>query len=83
MAGNYSQAIGSSKRGNVRFWQGKEGSISSLRSTCRRPTAAKALMDTFDVADVYARPVLDVDASTFTREGTARPKYTDAQRAAP
>ena len=77
VVGNYSQAIGSAKRGNVRYWQGKDGSLEfaiDVPATDR----GQALMDTFDVADVYARPVIDVDASTFTREGTLA-KYSEAK----
>ena len=76
VVGNYAQAIGSAKRGNVRYWQGKDGSLEfaiDVPATDR----GQALMDTFDVADVYARPVIDVDASTFTREGTLA-KYSEA-----
>ena len=76
VVGDYSQAIGSTKRGNVRFWQGKDGDLEfaiDVPATDR----GQALMDTFDVADVFARPVLDVDASTFTREGSLA-KYSKA-----
>ena len=76
VVGNYSQAIGSAKRGNVRYWQGKDGSLEfaiDVPATDR----GRALVDTFDVADVYARPVIDVPGSTFTREGTLA-KYSEA-----
>ena len=77
VVGEYNAAIRSRKRGGVRFWQGKDGDLEyaiDVPATDR----GRALRETMDVADVYARPVLDVGASTLTREG-ALATYTDAR----
>ena len=77
IVGNYAQAIGSTKRGNVRFWAGKDGDL-EFAIDVPNTDRGKALLDTFDSVDTFARPVLDVGASVFTREG-ALARYTDAR----
>ena len=65
MVGEYQNAIGSAQRRSVRFWQGRDGDLEfaiDVPNTAR----GEALMETFDVVPVYARPVLDLDASDFT-----------------
>ena len=77
VVGEYNAAIGSRNRGGVRFWEGKDGDLEyaiDVPATDR----GRALRETMDVADTYGRPVLDVGASTFTREG-ALARYTDAR----
>ena len=62
VVGDYQSAIGSRKRKTVRFWEGKNGDL-EFAVDVPNTDRGKALMETFDVTDVYARPVIDVDAS--------------------
>ena len=62
VVGDYGSAIGSRKRKSVRFWEGKNGDL-EFAVDVPNTDRGKALMETFDVTDVYARPVIDVDAS--------------------
>ena len=65
VVGEYQNAVGSAKRGGVRFWAGKDGDLEfaiDVPNTAR----GEALMETFETVPVYARPVLDLDASDFT-----------------
>ena len=77
VVGDYGNAIGSAKRGNVRFWAGKNGDL-EFGIDIPNSERGKALMETFDSVPVYGRPVLDVGASTFTREGTLA-RYSTAK----
>ena len=65
VVGEYQNAIGSAQRRTVRFWQGRDGALEfavDVPSTAR----GEALMETFNVVPVHARPVLDLDASDYT-----------------
>ena len=62
VAGDYSNAIASRNRKTIRFWQGKDGDL-EFAVDVPNTERGKALMETFDVTDVYARPVIDVGAS--------------------
>ena len=64
VVGEYQNAVGSAKRGGVRFWAGQNG---DLEFAVDIPDTARgaALMETFETVPVYARPVLDLDASDF------------------
>ena len=76
VVGEYSQAIGSRKRRSLRFWSDSEGGLQyalDIPDTAR----GRALIDTLDVVDTYARPVLDLDASEFVIEA-GRATYSRA-----
>ena len=77
VAGDYSAAIGSEQRGSIRFWRAKDGSL-EFAADIPNNSRGQALLDTLDVADVYARPVLDTVTSKFTKVGTLA-RYTDAR----
>lgn len=77
VVGTYANAIGSRQRGNVRFWQGKNGDL-EYAIDVPNTERGKALMETFDVAPIIARPVLDVDASDVKITGTLA-EYSDAR----
>ena len=65
VVGEYANAIASKRRGGARFWAGRDGDLEyavDIPNTER----GRALMDTMQSVDVYARPVLDMDASDFT-----------------
>ena len=65
VVGEYANAIASKRRGGVRFWAGRDGDLEyavDIPNTER----GRALLDTMRSVDVYARPVLDMDASDFT-----------------
>ena len=62
VAGDYSQAIGSRNRKSVRFWEGRNGDL-EFAVDVPNTDRGKALMETYDVTNIYARPVIDVDAS--------------------
>ena len=68
VAGDYSNAIASRKRRSVRFWEGKNGDL-EFAVDIPNTERGKALMETFDVTDIYARPVIDVNASDVKIEG--------------
>ena len=64
VVGDYSAAIGSARRGNVRFWAGKDGALEyaiDIPNTVR----GEALLETMEAVPVFARPALDLDASDF------------------
>ena len=77
VVGDYSQAVASRKRRSLRFWEGEDGSL-EFAIDIENSERGRALQETMDAVDTFARPVLDVDASTFTREGTLA-RYTDAR----
>ena len=77
VAGDYSAAIGSEQRGSIRFWRSKDGSL-EFAADVPNNSRGQALLDTLDVADVYARPVLDTVTSKFTKVGTLA-RYSDAR----
>ena len=77
VAGDYSAAIGSEQRGSIRFWRSKDGGL-EFAADIPNNSRGQALLDTLDVADVYARPVLDTVTSKFTKAGTLA-RYTDAR----
>ena len=62
--------------------------ISNSRLTYRTPNAARRLMETFDVTDIYARPVIDVNASDVkidrrarrVQQGAGKGGHTSARR---
>ena len=64
VVGDYQNAIGSAKRGSVRFWAGRDGVLEFAVDVPNTERGA-ALMETFDVVPVYARPVLNLDASEY------------------
>ena len=68
VAGDYSNAIASRKRKTVRFWEGKNGDL-EFAVDVPNTERGKALMETFDVTDIYARPVIDVNASDVKIDG--------------
>ena len=80
VVGDYANAIGSRKRGNVRFWSGKNGDLEFAIDVPNSPRG-QALMDTFDSVPVLARPVLDVDASDVKVTGTLAEYSTARVRA--
>ena len=60
----YGAAIGSGRRKSLRFWKGKNGDLEfaiDIPATAR----GRELMDTFDNVDLFARPVIDLQSSTF------------------
>ena len=68
VVGDYSGAIASAKRGNLRFWKGRDGSMEfavDVPNTAR----GKALMESFETVPMIARPVLDPDASDVAVAG--------------
>ena len=76
IVGEYSQAIGSRKRRSLRFWSDKKGGLEyaiDIPDTGR----GRALIDSLDVVDMIARPVLDLDASEFVIEA-GRASYSRA-----
>ena len=77
VAGDYSAAIGSEQRGSIRFWRSKDGGL-EFAADIPNNSRGQALLDTLDVADVYARPVLDTVTSKYTKAGTLA-RYTDAR----
>ena len=68
VSGDYKGAIASKTRETVRFWQGKNGDL-EFAVDVPNTDRGKALMDSFDVTDLYARPVIDVDASIVDIKG--------------
>ena len=76
VVGEYSAAIGSRKRGGVRMWAGKDGDL-EFAIDVPNTDRGRALAETMDVGDMYARPVLDTGASTFRQEGQLA-RYTAA-----
>ena len=68
VAGDYANPIASRKRKTVRFWEGKDGDL-EFAVDVPNTERGKALMETFDVTDIYARPVIDVNASDVKIEG--------------
>ena len=77
IVGEYSQAIGSGRRKSVRFWENQHGDL-EFAIDVPSNDRGKALMETFDVTDVYARPVIDVDASDVKVTGELA-DYTTAR----
>ena len=75
VVGEYSQAIASQKRRSLRFW--KSGDDLQFALDIPDTARGRALIDTLDVVDVIARPVLDLDASEFLIEA-GRATYTRA-----
>ena len=68
VAGDYANPIASRKRKTVRFWEGKDGDL-EFAVDVPNTERGKALMETFDVTDIYARPVIDVNASDVKIDG--------------
>ena len=77
VAGEYSAALGSRNRKTLRFWQGKDGDL-EFAIDVPNSERGKALMDTFDVTDIYARPVIDLGASEVKVTGELA-EYTKAR----
>ena len=75
VVGEYSQAIASQNRRSLRFW--KSGDDLQFALDIPDTARGRALIDTLDVVDVFARPVLDLDASEFLIEA-GRATYTRA-----
>lgn len=74
--GEYANAIGSRKRRSLRFWSDGDGGLQyalDIPDTAR----GRALLETMDAADVFARPVLDAGASDFLMQGS-RAVYSKA-----
>ena len=78
VVGDFSQAIGSRNRGTVRFWENRKTGDLEYALDIPNSDRGKALMDTFDSADVFGRPVIDVGASDVAIEGTLA-RYTKAR----
>ena len=65
VVGDYANAIASKRKGGVRFWTGRDGSLEyavDIPNTDR----GRALIDTMTSVPVLARPVLDMDVSDYT-----------------
>ena len=77
VSGDYKNAIASKTRETVRFWQGKDGDL-EFAVDVPNTDRGKAVMDSFDVTDLYARPVIDADASIVNIKGTLA-EYTKAR----
>ena len=77
VVGEYSQAIASKKRKSIRFWAGKDGDL-EFAIDVPNNDRGKALMQTYDSVDIFARPVLDVGASDVKITG-AIAEYNSAR----
>ena len=76
VVGEYANSIGSRKRRSLRFWSDGEGGLQyalDISDTAR----GRALIETIESVDTFARPVLDLDASDFVIEA-GRATYTRA-----
>ena len=62
VVGDYANAIASKRRGGVRFWKGRDGSL-EYAIDVPNTERGKALMETFETVPMIARPVIDADAS--------------------
>ena len=69
VSGDYKNAIASKTRETVRFWQGKDGDL-EFAVDVPNTDLGKQVMDSLNATDLYARPVLDVEASTVHIKGT-------------
>ena len=74
--GGFSNVLGSLKRGTLLVCQTKKGLQVGL--TNRETDTARRIAESGGVAPIYARPILDLDASDFVDEGTTR-RFTRAQ----
>ena len=77
VSGDYKNAIASKTRETVRFWQGKNGDI-EFAVDVPNTDLGKQVMDSINATDLYARPVIDVGASSVKIEGTLA-EYTKAR----
>lgn len=77
VAGEYSAALASQKRRSVRFWNDGNGGL-QYAVDIPNSDRGRALLDTMDSVDIFGRPVIDLDASDFTRDGTLA-RYTRAE----
>ena len=77
MSGDYKNAIASRTRETVRFWQGKNGDI-EFAVDVPSTDLGKKVMDSLNATDLYARPVIDVEASIVNIKGTLA-EYTKAR----
>ena len=69
VSGTYRDAIASKTRETVRFWQGQNGDL-EFAIDVPNTDLGKQVMDSLNATDLYARPVLDVEASTVHIKGT-------------
>ena len=77
--GEYANPLGSRKRKTLRFWSDGEGGLQYAVDVPASPRG-RALLESMDAADVFARPVIDTaaGASEFTLEG-GRATYSAAR----
>ena len=74
--GEYANPLGSRKRKSLRFWSDKRGGLEYALDVPDSPRG-RELLESMDAADVFGRPVLDLDASEFVIEA-GRATYTRA-----
>ena len=77
VSGDYKNAIASRTRETVRFWQGKDGDL-EFAVDVPSTDLGKKVMDSLNATDLYARPVIDVEASIVNIKGTLA-EYTKAR----
>ena len=77
VSGDYKNAIASRTRETVRFWQGKNGDI-EFAVDVPNTDLGKQVMDSLNATDLFARPVIDVEASIVNIKGTLA-EYTKAR----
>ena len=75
--GEYANPLGSRKRKTLRFWSDKRGGLEFALDVPDSPRG-RALLESMDAADVFARPVIDSGASEFVLEG-GRSTYSAAR----
>lgn len=75
--GEYANPLGSRKRKTLRFWSDREGGLQFALDVPDSPRG-RALLESMDAADTFARPVLDLDASEFVIE-SGRATYSKAR----
>ena len=68
IVGEYKDAIGSRKRGSLRFWNDGEGGL-NYAVDVPNTERGRQFMETIETVDVIGRPVLDMANSEFVREG--------------
>ena len=69
VAGNYSRAIGSAKRGTLKLEKTDAGLAVELTAEALATPAGRELVDMAGAVPLYARPIFRQDASEFTEAG--------------
>ena len=77
VVGEYSQAVASKNRRSVRFWSDGNGGL-QYAVDVPNTERGRALIETMESVDVYGRPVIDLAASEFTKDG-ALARYSQAE----